>query len=68
MKLVPVGIVTGHYFAIFLHVMRIMGQTRYVTGRQLADGSLFHLGAEAWFLMTIFAIDVIQKSATASQQ
>ena len=66
MKLILVGIVAGHYFAMFLHVMRIMRQTNYVTGRQLANGPLFHLGIEVWFLMTIFAIDVVQKSVSVS--
>lgn len=66
MKLIFVGIVTGHYFAMFRHVMRIMRQTNYVTGRQLTNGPLFHLGAEIWFLTIIFALDVIQKSVSVN--
>ena len=30
MKLVPAGLVAGHYFVMFLHVMRIMRQTDYI--------------------------------------
>ena len=66
MKLILVVIVAGHYFAMFLHVMRIMRQTSYVTGRQLTNGPLFHLGVEIWFLVTIFAVDVVQKSVSVS--
>ena len=62
LKLLLVGMVVGQYFAMFLNVMRIMRQTGYVSGRQLTNGPLFHLGAEIWFLMIIFAIDVVQKS------
>ena len=65
-KLVLVGIVAGNYFVMFLHVMQIMRQTDYVTGSQLANGPLRHLGIEIWFFITIFVIDVFQKSATAS--
>ena len=66
-KLVLVGIVAGNYFVIFLHAMRIMRQTDYVPGSQLANGPLRHLGIEIWFFITIFVIDVFQKSATTSQ-
>ena len=57
-KLVLVGIMAGHYSAMFLHVMQIMRQTSYVSGRQLANGPLFHLGVEIWFLVAIFAVDL----------
>lgn len=67
MKLVPAGLVAGHYFVMFRHVMRIMRQTDYVPGSQLANGPLRHLGIEIWFFITIFVIDVFQKSATTSQ-
>ena len=67
LKLVPAGIVVGHYFALFLHVMRIMRQTSYVSGSQLSNGPLYNLGLEIWFLIIIFVIDVVQKSAPVSQ-
>ena len=66
LKLVPVGVVVVHYFAMFRHVMRIMRQTGYVTGSQLTNGPLYNLGVEIWFLMVIFVIDVFQKSANVS--
>ena len=61
LKLPVIGVVIGEYFAVFLGVMRIMRQTRYVTGSQLADGPLFHLGAEMWFLVALFAIDLLEE-------
>ena len=66
MKLIVVGIVAVHYFMIFRHVMRIMSQTSYITGRQLVNGPMHHLGVEIWFLMAIFALDVVQKSLSVS--
>ena len=68
MKLIPAGLVAGHYFAMFRHVMRIMRETDYVPGSRLANGPLRHLGIEIWFFITIFVIDVFQQSAIASQQ
>ena len=67
LKLLLVGMVIGQYFAMFLNVMRIMRQTSYITGRQLANGPLRHLVVEIWFLVIIFIIDVFQKSAPVSQ-
>ena len=67
LKLVPVGIVVGNYFVLFFHVGRIISQTNYITGRQLTNGPLYNLGVEIWFLMIIFIIDVVQKSAPVSQ-
>ena len=66
-KLVLVGIVAGNYFVMFLHVMRIMRDTSYVSGTQLTNGPLRHLGIEIWFFITVFVVDVFQRSATASQ-
>ncbi len=59
LKLVMVGIVFGHYWAVFVGVVRIIRQTTYVSGRQLADGPLFNLGAQMWFLMPVFVINVL---------
>ena len=67
LKLVPVGVVVFHYFAMFLHVMRIMRQTSYVSGSQSANGPLYNLGVEIWFLKIIFVIDVVQKSTPVNQ-
>ena len=67
LKLILVGIVAGNYFAMFLHVRRIMHQTSYVSGSQLTNGPLYNLGWEIWSLVIIFAVDVVQKSATVSQ-
>ena len=66
-KLILVGTVSGNYFVMFRHVMRIMRETDDIPGSQLANGPLRHLGIEIWFLMFIFVIDVFQKSAIASQ-
>ncbi len=66
-KLACVGVVIGNYVAMFGSVARILSQTDYVTGRQLADGPLVHLGLEIWFLILVFVTDVIQGSVTNSQ-
>ena len=66
-KLVPAGLVVGHYFTMFRHVIRIMRDNDDIPGSQLANGPLRHLGIEIWFLIMIFVIDVAQKSAIASQ-
>ena len=67
MKPIPGVIVIGHYFAMFLHVMRIMKQTSFIPGSQLVDGPLFHLIVEIWFMIILFVMDVLQEAATNSQ-
>lgn len=62
LKLLLVGMVIGQYFAMLRNIMRIMRLTSYITGRQLANGPLYNLGVEIWFLVFIFVIDVLQKS------
>jgi hypothetical protein len=59
-KLIEGGIVIVNYFAMFGSVVRILRQTEYVTGRQLAEGPLLYLWIEMWFLVLVFIIDVIQ--------
>ncbi len=66
MKLILLGIAVGHYFAMLRHVMRIMRQPSYVTRRQLANGPLFHFGAEMWFVVIIFALDVVKNSLSVN--
>ena len=65
-KLTCATLVIWHYLALFGGVRRIMLKNNYkrVTGRQLADGPLWQLGLEIWFLMIVFVIDIFQQPGT----